>query len=185
MGVLVITPPEALVSLTLAKQHLRVTTDVEDALIQSYIDAASSWLDGPNGTLKRAVGQQVLEVSGAGFPTCAALPCGPVRSIVEVGYVDADGVDRILPDDQYVVGPTDRLTLAHGAVWPAVRGDVDGVRVRYQAGFEKVPAPIQQAVLLLIAQWFRNRSAVNVGNIVNELPNGVKALLSPFKIRKF
>ena len=39
----------------------------------------------------------------------------------------------------------------------------------------------RQAVLLLTGQWYRNRMAVNVGNIVNHMPFGVTALIDPYR----
>lgn len=64
----------------------------------------------------------------------------------------------------------DRVALA--------QHDAGGVRLRFKAGHDRIPPPVKQAVLLLVGQWYRNRMAINVGNIVSELPNGVKALLA-------
>lgn len=41
---------------------------------------------------------------------------------------------------------------------------------------------MRQAMLLLIGNWYNNRESTNVGNIVNEMPFGVQALLAPHKI---
>jgi len=74
------------------------------------------------------------------------------------------------------------LSLKDGASWPSLRGDAEGVRVQYRSGGDTAPASTQQAVLLLIGQWFRNRMAVNTGNLsVTEMPFGVEALLAPFR----
>lgn len=184
MNVLVVTPPAPLVTLDEAREHLRVTTFNEDSLIEGYLRAASAHIDGPFGILKRAVGLQTLEVRSHVFSAIDRLPSGPVVSIDHVKYVDTTGAEQTFGDTYYSLDD-DRLVLAHGYRWPALRGDPGGVRIQYQAGFEEVPHPIKQAALLLIGQWFRNRMAVNVGNIVNELPNGVKALLAPYKVWKF
>ena len=54
-----VTPPTAeIVSLDDAKAHLRVDHDHEDALIQVYLDAATSWVDGFDGVLGRCVLEQ-------------------------------------------------------------------------------------------------------------------------------
>lgn len=180
MSVVVIDPPEPLVSLEDAKDHLRVTVNDEDNLITGYIAAASAWIDGPAGWLGRSIGEQTLEFRGHVFAALDRLPYGPVIAVTEVRYVNPQGVDQVLPDSVYqIVGRG--LVLRHGASWPPMRGDAEGVRVIYQAGEAEVPAQVRQAVLLLVGQWFRNRMAVNVGNIVNELPFGVEALLSPLR----
>lgn len=181
MAVLVVTPPDPLVSLEEAKAHLKVTTDDEDDLIEIYVAAASAHVDGPFGILKRAVGRQTLEVRANVFTGIGRLPLESTESITSVVYIDHEGVERMAEPELYSL--TEGLFgLAPGFAWPRLRGDANGVRVRYLAGFDPVPTPIKQAVLLMVAQWFRNRMAVNVGNVVNEMPNGVKALLAPYKI---
>jgi len=44
-----------------------------------------------------------------------------------------------------------------------------------------VPAPVEQAMLLLIGHWFENREAVNVGNIITSFPLGVDRLVAPYR----
>lgn len=179
MSVLVITPPAALVGLEEAKAHLRLTTNGEDDLVTAYIAAACAWVDGPAGWLGRSLGTQTLELRTSAFGCSERLPYGPVQAIDEIKYVDPQGVEQELTDGFELVA--DHLVLSHGASWPAVRGDPHGVRIRYVAGEDVPPLTAKQAVLLLIGQWFRNRMAVNVGNIVNEMPFGVEALLAPLR----
>lgn len=184
MAVFVVVPPAPLVSLAEAKAHLRVTNDDEDAVITSYCAAASAHIDGPFGVLRRAIATQTLEVRASTFSAIDRLPCGPVTAITAVKFIDATGVEQDADDAIYQVHDG-RFGLSPSGRWPAVRGDAGGVRVRYTAGFAEVPVPIKQAALLLVGQWFRNRMAVNVGNIVNEMPNGVKTLLGPYKNWEF
>ncbi len=179
MAVFVITPPEPLVTVAEARAHLRDPDEREDGLISSYIDAASAWIDGPAGWLGRSLGQQTLELHADGFDLCDRLPFGPVTSITSVKYIDASGVEQTVSDTVYQA-TADRLVLRHGAAWPSPRGDLDGVRIRYVSG-GTVPPQARQAVLLLVGQWFRNRSSVVVGTISSELPFGVEALLSPLR----
>lgn len=61
-----ITPPTAeIVSLDDAKAHLRVDHDHEDMLIQTYLDAATAWVDGFDGVLGRCVLEQTWRASAA------------------------------------------------------------------------------------------------------------------------
>lgn len=180
MSVLVITPPEPLVSLPDAKAHLRVTESDEDGLIESYIAAASAWIDGPAGWLGRSIGLQTLELRTNVFASCDRLPYGPVISITSVKYVDAQGVEQTVDPAHYEV-VEDGLAAASGFSWPSHRGDAEGVRVRYVAGEPGFAPQVRQAVLLLVGQWFRNRMSVVVGTISSQLPFGVDALLSPLR----
>lgn len=188
MSLVVVSPPTGLVDIDLAKRHLRETTTNEDQLIQAYIDAASAWIDGPSGWLGRSIGKQTLELRTSTFSGAARLPCGPVTKIVSVDFVGPTGLLTTLAESSYVLG-ADGLALPGGSFrWPALRGDPAGVVVRYEAGSDIVPAPIQQAVLLLVGQWFRNRMAVTAGGASGgqtELPNGVRALLGPYRNMRF
>ena len=180
MSVLVITPPEPLVSLDDAKEHLRVTEGDEDALIEGYIAAASAWIDGPSGWLGRSIGLQTLELRTNVFASCDRLPYGPVVAITSVKYVDAQGIEQTMDSAHYEV-VDGGLSAGSGFSWPAHRGDAEGVRVRYVTGEPTFPPHVRQAVLLLVGQWFRNRMAVVVGTIVSDIPFGVEALLSPLR----
>lgn len=182
MAALVVTPPDPLVSLYDAKEHLRVRHYEEDGLIELYLKAATSWIDGPKGWLGRSIGQQVLEVKGTAFGEICTLPFGPVIELVSATYIDEAGAAQTLPADVYELHD-DTLALAPDQSWPATRGRRGDAVVRYKAGYPAVPEAVQQAVLLLVGQWYRNRMAINVGNFVNELPFGVEALLAPY--RKF
>lgn len=180
MRVLVVTPPEPIVDLDLAKAHLRVTTEDEDALIEGYVEAAQASVDGPLGWLGRSIATQTLEVRVASFGCLEHLPFGPVQHIESVVHIDAGGDEVDVSEDVYQL-VDGGLGLANSASWPSVHPSAEAVRVRYIAGFETPPAAVRQAILLLIGQWFRNRSAINVGNIVSSLPNGVESLLAPFR----
>lgn len=178
MTVLVVTPPEPLVTLSEAKAHLRERSDGGDTLIQAYIAAASAHVDGPYGILGRAVGKQTLEVVTYGWPL--SIGFGPANQITSITYTDSLGEQAVAPETFVLMG--DRVRPATGSTWPSQYDPRAGVRVRYEAGFEVVPMPIKQAVLLIVGQWYEAREAVNIGNIVNELPNGAKALLAPYKV---
>ncbi len=185
MGVLVVTPPDRLVSLDDMKAHLRVTTDDEDDLIGAYIDAAGSWIDGPNGWLGQCIGSQVLEVrygAGRGLTDWLRAPSirptmGPLLEVVEIEYWDRQGgahaadVSGFFVEDGLIYGN-------QGAAWVTA---ANRVRLRYRAGFETVPMAVCQAMKLLVGQWFHNRSAVS-SSPSNELPNGVRALLGPYRV---
>ncbi|HTN60266.1 MAG TPA: head-tail connector protein [Devosia sp.] len=193
MHVRVVTPPAPIVTWDEAKAHLRLSSNAEQALVESYIAAATAWLDGPAGWLGRCIGVQELELTDCAFGN-DRLPFPPIVELVSVEYTDGAGVDQIMPD-------TDYRLLANGSIWaqqwPSVGQSPDAVRVRYSAGYpdrmvvpegggdpvavSTVPEPIKQAVLLLIGQWFVTRASVAVGSI-NEMPFAVEALLAPYRV---
>ena len=61
MRLAVVTPPEPVVTLADAKQHLKVSHSAEDALIEGMVAAATQMIDGPESWLGRVLGVQTLD----------------------------------------------------------------------------------------------------------------------------
>ncbi|MGH6977834.1 MAG: head-tail connector protein [Brevundimonas sp.] len=161
-----------LVTLQIAKSHLRVTENDEDEYIQSLIDTAEEHISTLTGVSFSDVDRvAVIEAWG---PNGYRLPYSPVTSVTGITYgADTNPAAPLSADAFRLSG--DRLDLL------ALPGDRTGpYRVTYKAAVD-TPKALRQAALLLIGQWFRNRMAINVGNIVNELPNGVQSLLAPYR----
>lgn len=185
--VVVITPPEPVVSLAEAKAHLRVDDGAEDTLITALIAAAEQHIDGPTGWLGRAIGRQTLELRRCGFPSCGgwiALPFPSVVSITEVTYDDAAGASQtVLPENYRIYG--EALALAPNAAWPATADNPESARIRYLTGYEagKVPAPIVAAIKLIVGDLWRFRDSIVLGQVA-EVPMSttIAALLSPFRV---
>ncbi len=187
MPVVVITPPSPVISVDEAKLHCRVddSDTVSDSLIETYIAAATAWLDGPDGWLGRALGVQVLEWQSCSWPCDDfRLPYQPVIEVVSIAYVDTDGVSQVLP----VPNP---WTFSDA---PATRGNAGDVRIQYRAGYgapdeadppvwtNSIPNPIKVAILLLVNHWYENREAVSATGSPTAIPFGVDALLSTYRV---
>lgn len=192
MGVTVVTAPVAVVSYAEAKAQIRSDNDAERSLVEGYIAAAVQWMDGPEGWLGRSLGEQTLELS-TDCLTDRRLPFGPVIDVVSVSYADSAGTEHTIPDSSYELVEG----CLHAPNWPATSGRPGSVRIRYRAGYSDVvtpangetpevrvstvPAPIRQAMLLLVGHWFRNRETIVTGTIATSLPFSVEALLSPYR----
>ena len=177
MRVVVVTPPAPVVSLADAKTHLRVDGDSENDLITGMVAAATAHLDGPDGWLGRALGVQTLEARGDLFRGGGAveLPCPPVVSVTLVKFLDSAGVEQTLASSAYEVRG-DTILPAWATRWPTSRLNGDGVRVRYQAGYATLPAPIRAAVLLMVGVSYTDRDRVP------EAAGAVAALLAPYRV---
>lgn len=180
-------PSVALVSLTEAKAHLRVNSSEEDALIAGLAAAAMSYLDGPSGRLGRALLQQTWVQDFEGFSGRLRLPVGDLMEVSSVTYYDASNVQQTLDASVWTAFTDARgpfVTLGIGQSWPAVYSRRDAVRVTWTAGFGatavSVPPAIRHAALVLIGQWYANRSASGDGAQATELPFAVEASIAPF-----
>ncbi len=171
------------VSLAEAKAHLRVTEGDEDALIVSYLIAARQYVEDYTGRQLSLVTYDFKMDD----ELCSeiVLPRPPLVSVTSVTYVDINGATQTLSSSLYRVDTGilfGRIVPAYQATYPSVRVQPDAVTVRFQAGYSQIPEPIRMAILLLVGQWYDNRSAVTVGATVNEVPFAVVALLSPYKV---
>lgn len=187
MRVVVIEPPEPVVTVDEAKLHCRIdeTDTLSDSLIETYISAATAWLDGPGGWLGRALGVQVLEWQSCSWPCDGfRLPYLPLIDVISISYIDPQGVSQILP----IPNP---WTFS-GA--PAIRGKAGDVKIRYRAGYgvsddsdpaawtNNIPNPIKVAIFLLVNHWYENREAVSVTGSPSAIPFGAAALLSTYRV---
>ncbi|MFX4083658.1 hypothetical protein ACKU27_00990 [Sphingobium yanoikuyae] len=197
MRVIVITPPAPILTWEEADQHLRLDGDEEQReMVERLIAAATQHIDGPAGWLGRALGLQTLEARMAGFCDQIRLPYQPIVDIVSVHHLDDTGQPVLVDPDTYELFGRD-LGCAWGKFWPtpgAYRGNTETVRVRYRAGYAvdpdadplepNVPAPIKQAILLMVGDMWHARATVATGAAMQAVPMSttVQNLLSPFQV---
>ncbi|EZP57434.1 head-tail connector protein [Sphingomonas sp. RIT328] len=184
--VIVIEPPQPIITLDEAKQQLKVDADDDDALIEAYIAAATGHIDGPDGWLGRAIGVQTLEAGLDGFVhDPIRLPYPPLIDLVSIRYEDVTGTWRDLDPATYEVRDGE-IGTAWGKSWPGTRsyrGASRSVRIRYRAGYEQVPAPLRVALLMFVDDLYRNRGNVAIGNVGEiKMPMASSMLLQPFRV---
>lgn len=188
MGLSVVTAAAKLpVSLAEAKEHLRVDHDADDALIVSLTRAAVEYAQ--NYT-KRQFVQATFDYTLDAFPSGSALclPRSPLVSVTSVSYIDTDGASQTFTTDDWTA-KTDTIRgtvqLDYSKSWPNLRGDVDGVTVRFIAGYAdiaSVPEAAKAAVKLMVGHWYEHRESVVVGTTASQLPLAVDALLDTLRI---
>lgn len=194
MSLTIVTPPaEEPVSLTEAKNHLRVDLSDDDSLISALIVAAREHAE---AITRRAFITQTLKLSLDAFPANNGpiyVPMPPLQSVNSLKYFDTDGVEQTLNEGKdYLVdneSEPGRITPAPDTGWPATQNRPNAVSVEFVAGFgdaSKVPQGIKQAILLMVGHWYENREAVTMqGNNAGELPMAVDSLLMMHRIWRF
>lgn len=174
------------VTLAEAKARLRVTHSAEDALITDLIKSATILFEEET---ESKVMPQVWERTVDNFPDAIQLDTYPVTGVVTLKYTDANNVEQTLASNSYLLdNSSDRssswIVPAYGYAWPSTYSGINGVRVRFNAGYANaaaVPYPIKQWIMLQVGNWYANRESVNVGNIVSKL-DYVDNLIKPFRL---
>lgn len=177
------------VSLAEAKLHLRVDHADEDIMILSLIAAARLHLEHVLG--RAFVTQGWLYLFDA-WPKGHAvnLPLAPIQSIVHVKVYDSADVAEMLSPSLYLLDGLSvppRLIRRSPSAFPRPGRVANGVEVSFIAGHgslaSEVPAPLRQAILLLIAHWYEHRQPVEIGVERETLPVAVLDLIAPYRRR--
>jgi uncharacterized phiE125 gp8 family phage protein len=175
------------VSLAEAKAHLRVDGTAEDTLIGSLIVTSRLHVE---AALGMALVTQGWSYFLDAWPPSreVALPLRPVQSITAVRvYADDESLVTLAADSYLLdgLGPPARIVRRPTSVWPSPTRAANGIEIAFVAGYgdaaADVPAPIRQAVLLLVAHWHEHREPVELGATGAPVPPMVSELLLPYR----
>jgi uncharacterized phiE125 gp8 family phage protein len=199
MSLTLITPPAVEpISLTEAKAHLRVDHSDDDAMIQLYIQAARSYVDGEDGFLGRCLVTQTWELTIDAFPDNEIkIPLPPLQSVVSVNYDDSAGNGQSVAASNYYVDVASEagwVVPVSGFNWPTTLDGVNAVRVQFVAGYAppssspieltaNVPAAIKAGMLLMIGAMFERREDADGALNPFVLPTAAHYLFRPFRVQ--
>lgn len=120
------------------------------------------------------------------FPAAIELRVCPVQSVTSVKYYDTAGAQQTLDSSDYLVDTASepgRITPAPNTVWPVTQQRANAVEVVFTAGYGDshygVPEAAQQAILLLVGNWFANREPV--GTVGGEIALTYRSLVNSLK----
>jgi len=172
------------ISVVDAKNHMRVDTSADDALIASYIKAARKKCESYSGL---ALITQSIDMYLDTWPSGPVwLPKPPLQSITSWKYYDEDDNEATWNAANYIVsaGTPGRITVKSSATLPTVTlREADAVTIRFVCGYGDdhgdVSEMVRQAVRLLVTHFYEWRQPYLVGSIGKELDYTVKDMLSP------
>lgn len=180
--------PDAALPVEEFKAHLRLGTGfsddaVQDPVLISFLRAAMAAIEARTGKilLTREFSWTLTSWRDA---AAQALPIAPVVQIVELALVDANEVETVVDPASY------RLERDHHRPKVvAVQGCLPAIPQRgmaeivFEAGFAPdfggLPADLAQAVLMLAAHYYENRSDTLMSGSV--MPYGVAVLIERYK----
>jgi len=174
------------ISLAEAKDHMRVDGTSEDALISSLILTSRLHIEAALGL---ALVTQSWKLLLDNWPKGqqVRIPLRPLQSVTEIRIYDAAGASALVGTDRYVVDAVSNpgRIVAEGGGLPQPGRAANGIEIAFVAGYggnaAEVPAPIRQALLLLIAHWYEHRDPVEIGTPDVAIPAAVSRLLKPYR----
>ena len=183
------TPPAVEpVTVAEAKAHLRVDISDDDTYIGTLITAAREWCE---QYLDRTLVNTQWVMRFDSFPYEIELPRPPIASsgtttAVSLTYTLGDDSTATLSTTTYRVDRNSTpgvVRQLRAGSWPGNLDDYNAVSVTWWAGYgsagSSVPATIRHAILLLVGHWYESRqAAVGTGAVPQDVPYGVKSLLS-------
>ncbi len=177
------------VALSDVKARLRVDHAEDDAALTAYIEAATRHLDGWDGVLGRCLINQQWKMTLSDIPGCIILPF-PMCSNIVVS-VSADGATGTPIDGEFVspVSETScgsRVSIFSAYLPPALDPEKGFVEVTFTAGYgaaaADVPAPIRQAIHLMVGDMYRfTETAALVQSSEIKMSATVNSLISPYR----
>lgn len=193
-------------TLTEAKDFLRVSGSDDDTLITSLIVAArlaveqytnrklitqtwDLWMDDFPGT-SRARSNETSGVYQASISTITGpknsleLMISPLQSVTYLKTYDEDDADTTMTSTLYQVdtkGRRPRLSLKDGSVWPStILRPTNGIQIRCVAGYGNastdVPQPLIEGVRHTLVHYYDCRGAAS------GVPKMVMAMLNPYRV---
>jgi uncharacterized phiE125 gp8 family phage protein len=175
------------VTLGEAKQFLRVEHDDDDDTITALIAGSRIHVEAQT---RRALITQSWRLTRDVWPAtgCVALLPAPVKTLDAVRVYRSDGTTLALDVAGFALDRSDapaRLTFVHG-VPPAPGRPAAGIEIDITCGYgdaaANVPEPLRQAIRLLVAHWYENRSLVAAGDEVAVVPQSVAGLIAPYRV---
>lgn len=174
------------VSLALAKLHVGQSSDADDEIIRLYVDAATEFIEGPNGAGICMASQQwdyFLDV----FPYEIEIGIGPLVSVDSITYTDENGTPgQTVASSVYEVDAERGLIRSkEGQSWPTVDTIYKAITIRFTAGYTNVPVDLQRAVLSIAAHGYEFREEAVAGTIITQVPMAAQNVIERYRRGRF
>jgi len=178
----------SVVSLSEAKDHLRVSNTADDTLITNLILAATQAAQ--NYTNRFFINHSVRMDCDTWEETLYFYK-SPVFSSTTVEYYGTSAtIYDVWDSSNYIVDKVHepaRLLLQADKSYPDLADRKAAIKITYVSGYgtaaSDVPQAIKQAVLLMVGNFYENRQEVVVGRIATEMPKSAQYLLDQYKVQ--
>jgi uncharacterized phiE125 gp8 family phage protein len=168
-------PPPLPVAIEQVKAYLRIQGSDEDALLAGLVRTASELCEALTRT---ALIEREVEETIAARPGWTRLEAAPVRAILAVSGLAADGSATLLAPDDFAI---DIDSAGDGWVRVLRSAGAERAAVLYRAGraadWNGVPEPLRHGIVRLAAHFYTHRD----GEDGSAPPAAVTALWLPYR----
>lgn len=171
------------VSIEEAKTHVRVLTTDFDSELTDMIKRARAIAEEYTGLSipSQTIGMYFDTIPQDGI---ILIRRAPVISVTSVEYYDEDNELQQVGNTDYIEDLVSRPARLDFINKPSPKKRVNAVLITFVAGWPTasvIPAPIKQAILMIVASFFENRG--DEGHRV--IPDTVWRLLNPYRVKLF
>lgn len=181
---LVTAPTSKPITLSEAKNHLRITANDDDKLITSLIAAAVDQVE--EYTWRRLI-TQTWDLFEERFTREMPLPYGSLQSVTTVKYYDVSGNIQTLSSSVYDVDTDNiqgNIRLVYNQTWPSIYSQPNPIEIRFICGYgaaSAVPESIRQAIKIKVELLYGNL----FDNEREQLMMAYKSLLEAYRVGTF
>ena len=168
------------------KRFLRVAHDDDDAA-DRVVDRGGAASGRGADALRAAVADLAYRPRPLADRRSASGRCsGRCAASRRRGVFDAGGASSAIDPQTFVLDASAGVIAAPCWALPQPGRDVAGIELDVEIGFgadaADVPAPLRQALRMLVAHWYDNRGLAAIGGSVAMLPAGVNALIAGYRV---
>jgi len=175
----IVAPAQEPISLSDAKDFLRVLDNDSDVLISSLIVAVREHVE---NVTNRQLESATYELYADDF--VSKLPKNPISSIEKIEYMGSEGNYILLDASTYYLYERNGIGYISYSEIPNILNHKKAVKITFTAGYETVPEAIKQYMKVKISTLFENREQFVIGVSISEFGNKfIDNLLVPYKVR--
>lgn len=177
-------PTSTIISLQEAKDHLRVTSNDEDALIQDCIKAATNHIESYTNQIFQSVTFCAYMDSVETY-NCLEIWKYPITAISSIKYLNTSGVETTLDSSTYSTDLSDSPARIYLTSAPSTQQDKLNVwRVYFTAGFtnrDQISPELINWVKIFTGFYFQTRQPEYVGQTVSDIAYSYERALDKYR----
>lgn len=163
-----VAPTSEPLSLTDAKDFMRIIETDDDAMITSMIVGAREFAE--NYTNRQFVAA-TYELITDRFVQDMKLRHNPIKTISKIECMDETGVYQTLSTDEYYLYYDNSIGRIHFNSFPSIKDDKRAVKITFTSGYDTIPTSIVSFLKVFVSTIYENREFYIIGVSVDKFAN--------------